>query len=177
MKDVKTYENFPIWIPLIAIIVSIAVYILGTIILIGFGIIIAVLYIIYCFGVEILVIFRSCKNCYYHNRVCGLGKGKIASLFTKKGDPKKFTERDVGFKDLIPDFLVAIFPLVGGIILSIIDFSIIRIVLIITLMIFSFGGTAVIRGSFACKYCRQREIGCPAEKFFSNKDIEYTFTK
>ncbi len=172
MKDVKTYENFPIWIPLIAISVSIAVYILGTIILIGFGIIIAVLYLIYCFGVEILVILRSCKHCYYYNRVCGLGKGKIASLITRKDDPKKFTEREVKFTDLIPDFLVAIFPLVGGIILSIIDFSIIRIGFIITLLIFSFGGTAVIRGSFACKYCRQREIGCPAEKFFSNKGSE-----
>lgn len=135
----------------------------------GFGIIIAILYIIYCFGVEILVILRSCKNCYYYNRVCGLGKGKIASLFTKKGDPKKFTEKEVTFKDMVPDFLVAIFPLVGGIILSVIDFSLIRIGLIVILLMFSFGGTAVIRGSLACKYCRQREIGCPAEKLFNKK--------
>ncbi len=169
MNRLKTYENFPIWIPIIAVFVSIVIYVLGTIILMGFGIIIAILYIIYCFGVEILVILRSCKNCYYYNRVCGLGKGKIASLFTKKGDPKKFTEKEVTFKDMVPDFLVAIFPLVGGIILSVIDFSLIRIGLIVILLMFSFGGTAVIRGSLACKYCRQREIGCPAEKLFNKK--------
>jgi hypothetical protein len=29
-----------------------------------------------------------------------------------------------------------------------------------------FGGNAVRRGSFACKYCKQREIGCPTEKVF-----------
>ena len=169
MKYVKTYENFPIWIPIIALSVSIISYIIGTIILMGFGIIVAVLYLIYCFGVELLVILKSCKNCYYYNKVCGLGKGKIASLLTKKGDPKKFTEKDVSFTDLIPDFLVAIFPLVGGIILSVIDFSLIRIGFIILLMIFSFGGTAIIRGSLACRYCKQREIGCPAEKLFSKK--------
>lgn len=169
MNQLKTYENFPIWIPIIAIFVSIVSYIIGAIILMGFGIIIVILYIIYCFGVEILVVLRSCKNCYHYNRVCGLGKGKIASLVTKKGDPKKFTEKEVTFKDIVPDFLVSIFPLVGGIILSIIDFSLIRIGLIVILLMFSFGGTAVIRGSLACKYCRQREIGCPAEILFSKK--------
>ena len=135
----------------------------------GFGIIVAVLYLIYCFGVEMLVVFRSFKHCYYHGKVCGLGKGKIASLVTKKDDPKKFTERKVTFSDLVPDFLVAIFPIVGGIILSILDFSLIRIGMIILLVVLSVGGTAVIRGSFACKYCKQREIGCPAEQFFSKK--------
>ena len=135
----------------------------------GFGIIVAVLYLIYCFGVEMLVVFRSCKHCYYHGKVCGLGKGKIASVVTKKDDPKKFTERKVTFSDLVPDFLVAIFPIVGGIILSILDFSLIRIGMIILLVVLSVGGTAVIRGSFACKYCKQREIGCPAEQFFSKK--------
>ena len=135
----------------------------------GFGVIVAVLYLMYCFGVEMLVVFRSCKHCYYYHRLCGLGKGTIASFVTKKGDPKKFTERDVTLSDLIPDFLVAIFPIVGGIILSVLDFSLLRIGLMILLVIFSFGGTAVIRGSFACKYCKQREIGCPAEQFFSKK--------
>jgi len=169
MSEIKSYENFPPWIPLIAIFVSIVSYILGAIILMGFGIIVAILYLVYCFGIEMLVIFRSCKHCYYYNRVCGLGKGKIVSLVTKKGSSKKFTEREVTFFDLIPDFLVGIFPIVGGIILSVLDFSLIRIGMIILLVILSFGGTAFIRGSFACKYCKQREIGCPAEQFFSKK--------
>lgn len=169
MQENKSYENFPIWIPLVAIFVSVISYILGAIILGGFGLIVAVFYLVYCFGVEMLVIFRSCKYCYYYNRVCGLGKGKIASLLTKKGDPKKFTEREVNFFDLIPDFLVTIFPIVGGVILSVLNFSFIRIGMIILFVILSFGGTAFIRGTLACKYCKQREIGCPAQQFFSKK--------
>lgn len=170
MLEIKSYENFPIWIPLLAIFVSFATYILGAIILTGFGIIVVILYLVYCFGVvEMLVLFRSCKYCCYYNKVCGLGRGKIASLFTKKGDPKKFTEREVTLSDLIPDFLVTIFPIVGGVILSVLDFSFMRIGLIILLAIISFGGTAVVRGNLACKYCKQREIGCPALKFFDKK--------
>jgi len=167
MQEIKSCENFPIWIPLVAIFVSIICYILGAIILVGFGIIVVILYLAYCLGVEMLVVFRSCKFCYYYNRVCGLGKGKIASLFTKKGDPKKFTERNVNPSDLIPDFLVTVFPIVGGVILLVLNFSFIRIGMIILLAILSFGGTAIIRGYLACKYCKQREIGCPAQQFFS----------
>ncbi len=167
MQEIKSYENFPVWIPLIAIFISIICYILGAVILLGFGIIVAFLYLVYCLGVEMLVIFRSCKHCYYYNRVCGLGKGKIASLFTKKGDPKKFTERNVSLSDLIPDFLVTVFPIVGGVILLALNFSFIRTGMIILLAILSFGGTAIIRGNLACKYCKQKEIGCPAQQFFS----------
>jgi hypothetical protein len=27
----------------------------------------------------------------------------------------------------------------------------------------------MIRGSIACKYCKQRELGCPAEQMFAKK--------
>lgn len=74
---------------------SIIIYVLGAVILTGFGIIVSALYFIYCFGVEILVILRSCKNCYYYDKVCGLCKEKIADLFIKLGDSKKFTDRKV----------------------------------------------------------------------------------
>lgn len=90
-------------------------YIIGAFILSGFGIIFAVLYLLYCLGVEVMVIFRSCGNCYYYGKVCGLGKGKIAPVFCKKGDPKKFVERDISWYHLLPDFLTVIFPMVGGV--------------------------------------------------------------
>jgi len=27
-------------------------------------------------------------------------------------------------------------------------------------------GNSYVRGSLACKFCRQRQLGCPAEKMF-----------
>ena len=169
MIKTKSYENFPLWIPFIAILVSFISYSIGAVILSGFGIIFSILYLFYCLGAELLVIIRSCKDCWYYGKICGLGKGKIAPLFVKKGDTKKFAERDISLVHMIPDFLVVIFPLIGGIILLILDFSISILIMMIVLIILFFGGTSFIRGSFACKYCKQKEIGCPADKIFNKK--------
>ncbi|MFH0832854.1 MAG: hypothetical protein V1900_03995 [Candidatus Aenigmatarchaeota archaeon] len=115
------------------------------------------------------VLRRSCVNCYYYGKLCGFGKGKVCSLFFKKGNPKKFIKDKITWKDIIPDFMVFIFPLIGGIILLVRSFNWILLILIAVLLSLSFAGNAFIRGSFACKYCKQREIGCPAEKLFMKK--------
>ena len=120
MVETKPYENFPLRIPFIAILISIIGYILGAIILSGFGIVIVILYLIYCGGIELLVIFRSCKDCYYYGKICGLGKGRIAPFFIKKGNSKRFGEKKISWYDLIPDFLVPIIPIIGGIILIVV---------------------------------------------------------
>jgi len=169
MTETKSYENFPLWIPFIAFLVSIIGYILGAIILSGFGGVVVILYLIYCVCIELLVIFRSCKYCYHHGKICGLGKGIIAPYFVEKGEPQRFLERKISWYDLLPDFLVSVIPITGGIILSLYDFSFLRLGLIILLAVLFFGGTGFIRGAFACKYCKQKEIGCPAQEMFSKK--------
>jgi hypothetical protein len=155
--------------PIIAVLLSLIGYILGTYILSAFGLLIVILYLIYCVFIELLIIFRSCKDCYYYDKICGLGKGKIAPFFTKKGKPSRFIDKKISWHDLIPDFLVGIMPIVGGIIILISDFSFITLGLIVLIVIIFFGGTGYIRGTFACKYCRQKELGCPAQEIFNKK--------
>ena len=169
MKNIKSYENFPLWIPFIAILISIISYVIGAIILSGFGILFTILYILYCVSMELMIIFRSCKNCWYYGKICGLGKGKITPLFVKGGDTKKFADRDISMVQMIPDFLVVILPLLGGIILLILNFSILVLSLMIVIIVLFFGGVAFVRGTFACKYCKQKDIGCPAYEIFSKK--------
>ena len=171
MSEKKPYEKFPIWMPLIAIIISIFGYIIGAIILSRFGIVIVIAYLIYCLFIEILIIFRSCKDCYYYGKICGLGKGRIAPLFTKKGKNSNFANKKISWYNLIPDFLVGIIPIFGGIIFLIYEFSFFILGLIILLIMIFFGGTSIIRGSFACKYCKQKDIGCPAQEIFTKKKI------
>jgi hypothetical protein len=170
MDKIRAYDDFPLWIPLFAIVISAISYGIGAVILSGFGIIFSVLYIIYCISVELMVIYRSCKNCWYYGKKCGLGKGRIAPLFFKKGDTKKFADRDISMIHMIPDFMVIIFPLVGGIILLIFEFSIITLFLMIILAVLFFSGTAFIRSTFACKYCKQKDIGCPADELFNKRE-------
>ena len=169
MVKPKSYENFPIWIPLIAVILSLIGYILGAYVLSTFGLLIVIIYLIYCIFIELLVIFRSCKDCYYFGKICGLGKGRVAPFFTKKGKPSRFINKKISWYDLIPDFLVGVIPIIGGIILLIYDFSYLILGLVIVLVIIFFVGAGFIRGSFVCKYCKQKELGCPAQDIF-NKD-------
>jgi hypothetical protein len=169
MKNTTSYENFPLWIPFIAILISIISYAIGSIILSGFGIIFAILYILYCIAMELMIIFRSCKNCCYYGKICGLGKSKIAPLLVKKGNIKKFADRDISMVNMIPDFLVVILPLLGGIILLVLNFSILVLSLMVVLIVLFFGGTAFVRGTFTCKYCKQKDIGCPAFDIFNKK--------
>jgi hypothetical protein len=167
MQNNKAYENFPVWVPLLSCVLSVAIYTLGAFIVSQLAIFFAVLYLLFCLWIEFRILQKSCVNCYYYGKICGLGRGKLCPLFFKKGNPERFTEREISWKDLIPDFLVLIFPLVGGIIALIKDFTWLILVLMVILVVLSTSGNALIRGSLACKYCKQKELGCPAEQLFS----------
>jgi hypothetical protein len=172
MKDFFAYERFPMSIVLLSNALTIAIYAIGLYMLAQCGIWWAALYLLYCGWMEIRLLRFSCVNCYYYDNVCAFGKGKLCARLFKQGDPQKFAEKECRWLDLLPDFLVMIFPLIGGIVLLITDFSWIILVLLIVLLGLSSAGNAFIRGSYACKYCKQKELGCPAEKLFNKKPME-----
>jgi len=169
MEEHKTYENFPLWMPLLASLVSLSTYATGTLILAGFGIAPAALYVLYCAGLEIRIMRKSCVNCYYFGKVCGIGKGRLASVLFTKGDPDAFARDNISWTTLLPDLMVFLFPAVGAVILLVNRLAWGHAVLLAVLVLLVFGGNAAVRSSFACRYCKQRELGCPAEKLFSGK--------
>lgn len=169
METKKTYESFPAPTVSLVILISISIYAIGTYILMGLGIWFAVLFLLYCGWIEFRILKHSCVDCYYYGKLCGLGRGKLCSLLFTKGDPQRFVNSQISWTDLIPDFLVSIFPAIGAIVLLIKDFSWLILFLLLILLVLAFPGTAIIRGSFACKYCKQREIGCPAERLFNKQ--------
>ncbi|WP_431062039.1 hypothetical protein [Methanobacterium sp.] len=150
-------------------IVSLSIYIIGAYILSGLGLVYAISYLLYCIFLEIRLLKNGCVNCYYYGKICGFGKGRLSALFFKKGDSSKFSQKKLSWKDMIPDMLVFIFPLIGGIILLIYTFSWIILFLIAALLILSFTGNALVRGFLTCGNCKQRELGCPAEDLFNKK--------
>jgi hypothetical protein len=114
---------------------------------------------------------RHCVDCYYYGKTCAFGKGWLSSLFFPKGQPEQFNQKKITWKDIVPDFLVFIIPILAGILLLIQEFTWIILSLIIALFLLGFFGNALVRGQLACRYCKQREIGCPAEQLFDNKKI------
>jgi hypothetical protein len=168
MPKAKCYENYPFWMVLVTAIFSLLIYFLGVYIIYQIGLIWLILYFLFILVLEIKLL-KNCTNCYYYGKCCASGRGKISKLFFKKGDSKNFGKRQITWKDMIPDFLVSIIPLIAGIILLIMKFNWLLLAAVLLLFLLSFSGTALIRGTLACKYCKQREIGCPAENLFSKK--------
>ena len=140
--------------------------------MLNLGIFFAAGFVAYILFIEVRLLAKSCKHCYYYGRFCAFGKGKCSALFFKKGNPEEFLKTEITMKDIIPDFLTFIFPLIAGIFILISNFSWLIVVLLVILGALGFGGNALVRGSFACKYCKQREIGCPAERLFNQKKSE-----
>jgi len=167
MEQPKTFENYPCTIIIISNLVSIAIYLIGAFIIFQLGIIWLLLYLIYILGFGIHLLKKSCTNCYYYGKYCAFGKGKISSIFFKKGNPDKFTKGKLAWKDILPDFLISIVPIVVGIVLLILNFTWSILLLIIILLILTSFGNSFVRGSLACKFCKQRELGCPAEQLFN----------
>ena len=166
MNNITSYEKYPLWIVLLSNLVSIAIYAIGAFIIYQIGWIWLLLYVAYVLWLEIKLLRKSCVNCYYYGKVCAFGKGKLSCLFFKKGDTNKFSQGKITWKDIVPDLMVSLIPMVAGIVLLVIDFNWVLLAMVLVLLLLTSMGNGLIRGSLACKYCRQREIGCPAEQLF-----------
>lgn len=169
MSTTKSYEHFPSWMVLVSNMVSVSLYALGFFITGSVSWIIAGFYLVYIAVLEFRLLRYHCTDCYYYGKVCGFGKGSISAWFFKKGDGAGFCNREMTWKDMIPDMLVSVIPIIAGILSMIIDFKFTVLAAVILLILLTTIGNSFVRGSIVCKYCRQREIGCPAERLFSQQ--------
>jgi hypothetical protein len=170
MKKELGYENYPFWMVFISNFVSIVIYLIGAFIIYQVGLIWLIIYLLFIGILEFRLIKGHCADCYYYGKTCAFGKGRISSLFFKKGDVNKFCKMQMTWKDIIPDFMVSLIPIITGIVLLIKHFRWILLWIVIMLFILTFIGNGVVRGQLACKYCKQREIGCPAEQLFKKNE-------
>ncbi len=93
MKENKCYENYPLKFVIGANILQIAIYLIGAYIVYLTGLVWLILYLIFILILEIRLLKISCVHCYYYNKRCAFGKGKLCAIFFKKGHPKKFIEK------------------------------------------------------------------------------------
>jgi len=114
MKKPKIFDSYPLWIIILANILILAVYVAGAYIMFRLSLITGILYVAYLVFLELHYFKEGCSCCFYYGKLCAFGKGIVAAKFFKKGDPKKFCEREVGFKDFIPQILVVLIPLIMG---------------------------------------------------------------
>jgi len=159
MKKENYFENYPGWEVFFSNLVSIAIYLIGGLIVNKIGPIWLILYLIFAGILEFRIIRGHCITCgYYYGRTCAFSKGRISHIFLKKGDKAKFCREQIAWKDILPDLMVSLIPIAVGIILLIKDFNFVLLSEIVILLILAFVGNALIRGQQACRHCRQRDV-------------------
>ncbi|MBW1973372.1 MAG: hypothetical protein DRP55_06825 [Spirochaetes bacterium] len=111
-------------------------------------------------GVAILmigIILRKllCANCFYYNRWCGIGWGKLAALFFKKGDISLFGENLGQTIAPITYGLLTLIPIVFIIISIFQQFKIFKIILLLFLIFISIYSGIISRKKI-CANCKMR---------------------
>ncbi|MBW2981716.1 hypothetical protein KY343_02440 [Candidatus Woesearchaeota archaeon] len=166
----KYYESYPIWSILLANVLFLLVYFFGAYIMFRLHLITGILYIVYILLMEYFVYKEACPHCYYYGKLCFSGRGKLAKLLYKKGDPKKFCEREMKFKDLIPQMLVVLVPIIVGIALLISrGFHLLTLIAVLYPVFNWFFINPILYGKLACPHCKQGKKCCPALDFFKKK--------
>jgi hypothetical protein len=169
-KELPLFDSYPAWIVAVSAGLSLSIYALGVAIVAGLGGWILTPYLLFLAWLEVKQLARGCVHCAYYGRACFSGKGLVASWFFRRGDPSKFGSREFGWTSLLPDMLVVLIPLGAGVFLSVRTFAWTRLLPMAGLVVLAFPGNGFVRGKLACCHCRQRELGCPAERLFRKPD-------
>lgn len=128
---------------------------------------------IYLSAAIIIIIFVLrkilCTKCYYYDKWCHTGWGKLSSLFFKKGNTEKFSNcKGIKLAPVFYGFLL-MGPLILIIISMILEFSFDKLIIAIVLFLISFysGGPSRKKG---CKSCKMKLIcpGCAVKDKNSN---------
>jgi len=111
--------------------------------------------------VMVYIVLRKviCVNCYYYDKWCGLGWGKLAAAMFKKGSIDDFP-KSIGVKLAPMTYgILMIVPMIL-IIISIIQlFSWYKIGVLVLLLLISFYSSGISR-KFSCSQCKMQGI-CP----------------
>lgn len=170
MQGAKCHENYTATTVIASNLVSVLIWGIGVFILYQLGLVWAIGYLLFIVFLEFRLLSTHCVDCYYYGKICAFGKGALSSLCFQKGQPERFNRMTITWKDIVPDFLVILVPVLAGILLLIREFSWTILLGIIALFVLGFAGNALVRGQLACRFCKQREIGCPAEQLFDAKN-------
>jgi len=100
-----------------------------------------------------------CTRCYYYDRRCGTGIGKVVALFFKKGQEEEFGQTASQKAVILLLAIVLLLPLVGGITSLMVGYSTLRLVLLVALVVLLVAGLAP-HPRLVCGHCKLAERGC-----------------
>lgn len=109
----------------------------------------------------VYVVLRKfvCPNCYYYDKWCGLGWGKLSAKMFKKGKIEDFQD-SIGLKLALATYgLLMIIPMILLVVSIIQVFSWYKIIVLVLLLLVSFYSAGIGR-KYSCSKCKMNLI-CP----------------
>ena len=122
--------------------------------------IVAWIYLVFAAAMVFIVLrWLVCTKCYYYDKWCPIGWGKLSALFFKRGNVEDF-DKSIGVK-LAPITygLLTLVPLICIVVSMIQDFTIPKVIVLVVLLLLSIYSGAISR-SRTCKKCKMR-LACP----------------
>ncbi|MBN1810652.1 MAG: hypothetical protein JXA14_02330 [Anaerolineae bacterium] len=164
------YDEFPISTVVYNWATAAGVMALGAVVAVQFGVAVLVGYVLLLTVAAVGILATTCARCesYYGHR-CGLGLGKVVSVFFKQKRTDLYLRTPVQF--VYVGLLLAglVWPVVGGVVLLVQGFSVWRLVQLAAaaVLLLAFG---VPHPKLVCSHCRQGECGaCPAGRTFRRR--------
>lgn len=98
-----------------------------------------------------------CTNCYYYDKWCSIGWGKLSGLFFRRGDMKKFSTSFGQKLAPLTYGLLSVVPIVLVVISMVREFSILKVIVSVFLLSISFYSGTIGRKT-SCARCKMRLI-------------------
>lgn len=155
------YEKYPSSTVIFRTTLSILIFIIGAIILTGFGQMVGIGYLAFSAIMMIWFMRFRCKYCYYYGKVCTTGFGNLVPMFFKRGDDRKFPQY---MEHAYPVLLVWVLPTFGGIVLLVSNRTLETLGLLVLFVILSFVFSERTLKKYGCDYCKQK-ANCPTYQF------------
>jgi len=168
-QEPRAFEEYPFSTVLITNSVALLVWVISVYLVWQLGRLWGMLFAVYLIFHEFSIYKGGCSSCYYYGKRCAFNRGKIAPLLVKKQDARKFCEKLVDFKSLLPVLLGSFIPVAVGIYLLVQNFDYLILACVLILIANWFVVNPLMFGKLVCLHCKQGRLCCPANDFFNKK--------
>jgi hypothetical protein len=157
--QMECYESFPKTTVIYNLLTLGGALVIGVIVLAQLGVWVGMGYLVLLTLVGYGMLALVCARCYYYDRRCATGVGKVVALFFKKGQEEEFGQMasQKGITLLLA--VVLLLPLVGGVVSLVVGYSTLRLVLLVALVALLVAGLAP-HPRLVCSHCKQAEKDC-----------------
>jgi hypothetical protein len=155
----ERYESFPRTTVIYNLLTLGGAMVVGVIVLAQLGVWFAVGYLALLALTGYAMLALICARCYYYDRRCGTGVGKIVARLFKKGQEEEYGQTASQKVVMLLLVIVLLLPLVGGIVSLVMGYSTLRLVLLVAWLTLLVAGLAP-HPRLVCSHCKLAEKGC-----------------